>query len=88
MPTNPPGYMGKYYRKNKSKFNNPKEKAKRAERNRARRMMEKKGAVRKGDGRDVDHKQKLSNGGKTTYSNLRVRSRKSNRADNTKSRRK
>jgi len=41
--------------------------------------MEKKGKVRKGDGKDVDHKNKnTSKGG----SNLRVRSKSANRADN------
>lgn len=43
-------------------------------------MMEKEGKVRKGDGKDVDHKRPLSKGGKTTRSNLRVKSRSSNRS--------
>lgn len=38
-------------------------KKKRAERNRARREMEKKGLVHKGDGKDVHHKKALSKGG-------------------------
>ena len=38
-------------------------KKKRAERNRARRIMEKKGVVSKGDGKDVHHKKALSKGG-------------------------
>lgn len=38
-------------------------KKKRAERNRARRMMEKAGKVKKGDGKDVQHKKALSKGG-------------------------
>jgi hypothetical protein len=50
------------------------------EQNKARRMMEKEGKVRKGDGKDVDHKRPLSKGGKTTRSNLRVKSRSSNRS--------
>ena len=53
---------------------------KRVEQNKARRMMEKEGKVRKGDGKDVDHKTPLSKGGKTTRSNLRVVSRSSNRS--------
>jgi hypothetical protein len=53
---------------------------KRVEQNKARRMMEKEGKVRKGDGKDVDHKTPLSKGGKTTRSNLRVKSRSSNRS--------
>ena len=35
----------------------------RAERNKARSIMEKAGKVSKGDGKDVDHKQPLSKGG-------------------------
>lgn len=50
------------------------------EQNKARRMMEKAGKVRKGDGKDVDHKTPLSKGGKTTQSNLRVVDRSSNRS--------
>lgn len=53
---------------------------KRIEQNKARRMMEKAGKVRKGDGKDVDHKTPLSKGGKTTRSNLRVVSRTTNRS--------
>jgi hypothetical protein len=53
----------------------------RAERVKARRMMEKTGAVTKGDGKDVDHKKPLRAGGTTTKSNLRVRSVKANRGD-------
>jgi hypothetical protein len=53
----------------------------RAERVKARRMMEKTGAVTKGDGKDVDHKKPLKSGGTTTKSNLRVRSVKANRGD-------
>jgi hypothetical protein len=34
----------------------PEQKKRRAERNHARAIMERKGAVRKGDGKDVDHK--------------------------------
>ena len=58
------------------------EKAKkaRAQANKARRMMEREGLVHKGDGKDVDHKTPLSKGGKTTRSNLRVKSASSNRS--------
>jgi len=63
------------------KYNGSEEqKRRRAQRNAARRKMEKTGAVRKGDGKDVDHRNKnTSNNSKT---NLRVRSRSANRADN------
>jgi hypothetical protein len=41
----------------------------------------KEGKVRKGDGKDVDHKKPLSKGGSTTKrSNLRVSSAKKNRS--------
>jgi hypothetical protein len=63
----------------------PKQKKARAARNRARRQMEQKGLVHKGDGKEVDHKKFL--GGKhgkvdkatTAPSNLRVISREANR---------
>ena len=42
--------------------------------------MEAKGAVRKGDGKDVDHKQALIKGGSNTASNLRVRDANANRS--------
>jgi hypothetical protein len=60
----------------------PEQIKKRAERVKARRMMEKTGAVTKGDGKDVDHKKPLRSGGTTTKSNLRVRSKSANRSDN------
>lgn len=60
----------------------PEEIKKRAQRVKARRIMEKTGAVHKGDGKDVDHKKPLRAGGTTTKSNLRVRSVKANRGDN------
>jgi hypothetical protein len=84
MPTNPKGYMNAYYKKNKAKFNNAKERKKRALRNKARRKLEKEGRVRKGDGKDVDHKRPLRKGGGNGKGNLRVRSRSKNRADNGK----
>lgn len=60
----------------------PEQIKKRAERVKARRMMEKTGAVHKGDGKDVDHKVPMRSGGTTTKSNLRVRSKSANRSDN------
>ena len=45
----------------------------------ARRKLEKMGRVRKGDGRDVDHKRALSKGGTNGLRNLRVVSRYANR---------
>jgi hypothetical protein len=55
-------------------------KKKRAQRNKARRIMERAGAVHKGDGKDVDHKQALSKGGRTVRSNLRVVAASDNRS--------
>ncbi|TDN70480.1 HNH endonuclease [Paraburkholderia sp. BL10I2N1] len=51
----------------------------REERNRARAEMAKKGAVKKGDGRDVDHKRPLENGGSSAPGNTRVVSETTNR---------
>lgn len=58
----------------------PEQKKRRAERNAARRKMEKAGKVRKGDGRDVDHKD--MNTANNSTKNLRVQSRSKNRARN------
>ena len=61
-----------------------KQKKNRVARNTARRRAVKAGKVSKGDGKDVDHKRKLKDGGSNSKSNLRVRSRSKNRADNGK----
>ena len=53
---------------------------KRSLRNQARREMEKKGLVHKGDGKDVDHKKALDAGGGNDASNLRVEDKGKNRA--------
>lgn len=58
------------------------QKKRRAMRNQARRKALKSGAVSKGDGKDVDHKRKLKDGGSNSKGNTRVRDRSSNRADN------
>ena len=50
----------------------PAVKKKRAQRNKARRIMEREGVVHKGDGKDVYHKTPLSKGGTTVISNLRA----------------
>lgn len=54
-------------------------KKKRAERNRARRIMEKKGLAHKGDGKDVHHQKALSKGG-SHQDGLKVVSAGSNRS--------
>lgn len=74
--------MPRDYKKEYAEYHGKPEQIKnRAERVKARRMMEKTGAVHKGDGKDVDHKKPLRAGGTTTKSNLRVRSVKANRGD-------
>lgn len=47
--------------------------------NAARREAERKGLVKKGDGKEVDHKRMLDEGGGNSAGNLRVVSRKENR---------
>lgn len=61
----------------------PKQKKIRAKRNAARAKMMAAGKVSKGDGKDVDHKQSVSKGGSNAMSNLRVRSRSTNRGHGT-----
>lgn len=55
----------------------PKQKKERAARNAARRTMEKAGKVSKGDGKDVDHKNRKPTDNRR--SNLRVTSQRKNR---------
>jgi hypothetical protein len=74
--------MTRDYKKEYAEYHGkPEQIQNRAERVKARRMMEKTGAVTKGDGKDVDHKKPLRSGGTTTKNNLRVRSVKANRGD-------
>lgn len=51
-----------------------------AARHRLRRLAEKKGLVRKNDGKDLDHKDPLSKGGANTLGNARVTTRAKNRS--------
>ena len=83
-PSNPKFYMGSYYRKNKQKFNNPKEKAKRRLRNKARYALTKKYGKAKMRGKDVNHKKPLRSGGSNKRSNLELMPFSKNRADNGK----
>lgn len=62
-----------YQKENREYKSKPDQIKKRVARNKARRMMERLGKVKKGDGKAVDHKQPLSKGGSNTASNLRVR---------------
>ncbi len=50
-----------------------------ATRKRARRSMERKGSVRKFDGKEVDHKKMMATGGSNSSGNLRVTSKSVNR---------
>ncbi len=56
----------------------PKQKKRRAQRNKSRRIMMRKGKVRKGDGKDVDHKNHRTSD--TSAKNLRVMSKHKNRS--------
>ena len=56
------------------------QKKNRAQRNKARRIMEKEGKVRKGDGKDVGHIKAMSKGGKTTRGNIEVQTKSGNRS--------
>ena len=65
-----------------AKYNaKPEQKKRRAQRNQARAEMMAKGAVKKGDGKDVDHKSRNLGGNlNNNPSNLRVRSKAANRS--------
>jgi len=56
----------------------------RSERNKARRRLEKKGRVHKGDGKHVHHKRALSSGGGNSDKNLKVVDAESNWAEGNK----
>lgn len=58
----------------------PEQIKRRAQRNAARAKMIKAGKVRKGDGRDVDHRDR--NTGNNSLSNLRIQSKHKNRGRN------
>lgn len=64
-----------YKKEYKNYHSKPKQKKNRAKRNKARKMM----GLKKGDGKEVDHKKPLSKGGSNKKSNLQVVSRKKNR---------
>ena len=67
-----------YKREYKKYHKKPKQKKRRAQRNSARRKMTKAGKVRKGDGKDVDHKNR--NTADNRKKNLRVVSKSKNRS--------
>jgi hypothetical protein len=74
MPRKEPRDYDKEYREYHGK---PEQRKNRAARNRARRLMIKRGRVRKGDGMEVDHQD--SNPRNNHQSNLKIMSRRANR---------
>jgi hypothetical protein len=58
----------------------PEQVAKRVARNKARREALREGIVKKGDGKDIDHKKMLDSGGSNAKSNRRVVDAEENRA--------
>ena len=73
-----------YKKEYQSYHSKPEQRKNRSKRTVARRQAEKDGRVKKGDGKDLDHKKPLRSGGSNAKSNTRVRSRSANRADNGK----
>lgn len=69
------------YKKEYEQYHSSEEqKNNRVKRNAARRAAERDRKVSKGDGKDVDHKRPLSNGGSNSSKNLRVISKSNNRS--------
>lgn len=71
-----------YKKEYKNHQSSTKAKKARAARNKARRQAIADGRAAKGDGKDVDHKKPLRNGGSTKKSNTRVTTKKANRSKN------
>ena len=72
------GYKRDYEAEYKNYHSKPEQKKNRASRNQARREAEASGKVRKGDGKDIDHKN--GNPKDNSKGNLRVSSKSSNRS--------
>ena len=73
--------MPRNYRQEYDRYQGqPEQIANRAKRNAARRAMEKKGVVSKGDGKDVDHKTPIAKGGGNGNGNLRAVPKSVNRS--------
>lgn len=76
-----PNYKRDYSKSGEGAYDSsPKRKKARAARNAARRTLTREGKVRKGDGKDVDHKKPLSKGGTNKRSNLQVMAASKNRS--------
>lgn len=71
-----------YKREYETYHSKPEQKKRRAGRNAARRKMSAAGKVRKGDGKDVDHKDR--NPKNNSKGNLRVQSKSKNRSRNSR----
>lgn len=73
--------MARNYKKEYENYQGtPEQIKKRSMRNKARRKLAKQGRVKKGDGKDVDHKNPIAKGGGNALSNLRVQSESANRS--------
>lgn len=70
---------GQIRRKNRGYDARPENVQKRANNNAARAMLMKEGKVKKGDGKDVNHKVPQRSGGSNARSNLNVQTQKKNR---------
>ena len=79
MPSSP-NYKRNYREEYDRYHGTPEQRKKNDSRKKARRMLEKEGKAKKGDGKDVDHKVPLSKGGTNNSSNLRVVPASSNRS--------
>jgi chromatin remodeling complex protein RSC6 len=75
-------YERDYKKEYKNYHGKAKQREERSARTIARELMKKKGKVKKGDGKDIDHKRPLRSGGSKGLNNLRVRDKSSNRSDN------
>jgi 5-methylcytosine-specific restriction endonuclease McrA len=71
--------MRDYKKEYREYHGKPEQVANRSKRNQARKAMEKEGKVSKGDGKDVDHKTPIKNGGGNSRSNLAVTDKTKNR---------
>jgi hypothetical protein len=73
--------MARDYKKEYANYQGkPEQIANRSARNSARRQLENKGVVRKGDGLDVDHKKPIAKGGGNGGGNLRAIPKSANRS--------
>jgi len=73
--------MARNYKKEYANYQGQPEQIKRRSmRNKARRKLMKQGRVRKGDGKDVDHRNPIVRGGGNSASNLRVQTDNENRS--------